>query len=136
MKKLKWIFPTLLPFCLFFLHSGFTSVQDISGQYSLSGNQGRVILITKVTDNIYLIEEPGGSWPWQGSAVFDGKMLAGTAKFRSSRQTMLIKATYRAFDKALEDVSYVYATDKNGNLLNKIGSGCGGRVDTHIWKRM
>ncbi len=93
-------------------------------------------MITKITETIYLVEEPGGSWPWQGSAVFDGENLYGLAKFKGNRTTMMITGNLRRFDGAIENVKFVFTTDQNGNLLDKIGPGCNGRVDTHIWKKM
>ena len=93
-------------------------------------------MITKVTESIYMVEEPGGSWPWEGSFVFDGENLFGLGKFKSSKSTIMITGKYRKFDGAIENVKYVYATDREGKLLDKIGPGCQGRVDTHIWKKM
>ncbi|MGD2100191.1 MAG: hypothetical protein PVG35_21670 [Desulfobacterales bacterium] len=108
-----------------------SKAQDISGLYFMDRDPGRRIVITHLTDVIYRIEEPTSPWSWDGSAIFDGKLLFGIAKFKANRGSMMIKARLRGAEGSL-DAEYVFITDAQGNFATKIGPNYG-RVDRHVW---
>lgn len=104
---------------------------DISGKYLMDGLAHRVIVITHISDVLYRIEEPSGSWPWDGCGIFDGDMIFSIAKFKDSRTSMMLRGRFRRSDGSI-DISYVFMTDREGYLNEKIGPGIG-RVDRHVW---
>ena len=108
-----------------------SNAQDVSGLYYMDGMAHRRIIITHLTDMIYRIEEPSSSWPWDGSAIFDGKLLFGITKFKGGRGTMMVRGRLRGADGSM-DIEYVFMTDADGNLASKIGPNHG-RVDRHVW---
>ena len=125
-KKLVLFFLLLNLVCL----NGIALAEDIHGIYLMDGLADRVIHINKLEEGMYRLEEPGGSWPWDGCAILDGNMLFGIAKFIDSKTTMMLRGSLRTGGRI--SISYVFMTDKNGNLLAEIGPGRG-RVDRHNW---
>jgi hypothetical protein len=125
-KRFKISF--LLFICLlFFIEPVFA---DIGGRYFMDGNPGRVIMITPLEDDLYRVEEPTSPWPWSGAAKLTRSWIDGIARFDKHLGTFMIHGEERS-DGSIK-VSYVFLTDKDNRLLDKIGPG-GGRIDNHIW---
>jgi hypothetical protein len=97
---------------------------NIGGKYFMDQLEHRVIVVTKLAGDEYRIEEPSGSWPWQGIARLDGGFLSGEAQFRTSLATMKVEGNVRA-DRSIA-IEYRFITDGDGKPA-------GGRVDRHVW---
>jgi hypothetical protein len=126
--SLKWVLIFLL--LIFVCVYGVASASDIQGIYLMDGLSHRVVHINKIEEGIYRVEEPGGSWPWDGCAILDGNLLFGIAKFLNNKGSMMLRGSLRSGGRI--SISYVFMTDSNGNFLSKIGPGRG-RVDRHNW---
>jgi hypothetical protein len=96
----------------------------ISGTYLMDNQQGRIIVISRLNENHYRIEESSSPWPWGGEAHLDGGRLEGQAHFRKSQASMNVEGVVRG-DKSIE-VNYHFITEGDGSNAN-------GRVDHHIW---
>lgn len=128
--KIRWLIFSLFVIIISIPNIAFT--QDIEGRYLMDGYSHRVIVIKHIADDIYRIEEPSGSWPWSGCGFLFGNVFFGIVKFRDNAGSMMLRGDLRS-DRSIV-ISYVFMTDKNGNLLDAIGPGRG-RVDRHIWYR-
>lgn len=96
---------------------------DIDGTYLMDRYDHRIIVVTRLGEGVYQIEEASGSWPWQGTARLDGSRLSGDAVFRNSRATMAVDGTVRG-DGAIS-VAYRFITDSEGRPSS--------RQDNHVW---
>ena len=126
--KLLLVFLPLTILCV----SNVVHAHGIAGKYLMDGNRHRVIVISHINDDIYRIEEPSGSWPWSGCGFLFGRMLFGIVTERGNGTSIMLKGNLRSDGSIV--ISYVFMTDKHGNLRDKIGPGHG-RVDRHIWYR-
>lgn len=84
----------------------------------------RVIQFNKISENYYMIEEPGTSWPWKGEAKINGNELIGWARFPNSQASMDVKG--RINNNGSINVRYEFITKGDGTPAN-------GRVDNHVW---
>lgn len=50
----------------------------IAGRYAINGNRGDVVVIRKIADNRYSVENPGN---WAGVGIFDGRTYWGVFRY-------------------------------------------------------
>jgi len=59
--------------------AGSTVVKDpIAGRYAINGNRADVVIISKLADSRYAIENPGN---WTGVGIFDGRIYYGVFRY-------------------------------------------------------
>lgn len=104
--------------------SSYLGTNEVSGQYLMDNLTHRAIVITQLSDTNYRIEEPSGSWPWEGTARLDGDAIYGEARFINSLASMKVKGSLRS-DGSIA-VQYTFTTDSEGKPA-------GGRMDNHVW---
>ncbi len=97
---------------------------NISGTYLMDNQSNRIIVIKKLYENRYRMEESSSPWPWEGEATLDGGQLIGQATFRNSLASMKVEGTVRG-DKSIV-IAYKFITADDGGNPH-------GRVDNHVW---
>lgn len=94
--------------------------------YLMDNNSASIVVVTRLSDGTFRIEQPSGSWPWEGEATISGNMLDGIGKFRNSSARMRVEGI-RQSDGSYQ-IKYRFINDSAGNDTD--------RVDEHIWYPM
>lgn len=97
---------------------------DISGRYFPERERQLAILISRMSDCKYRIEQPTGRWPWKGTATLDGGSLDGEGVSTTSEAKFRIEGAVRS-DRSIE-VDYKFITTSDGSP----GAGV---VHHHVW---
>jgi hypothetical protein len=100
------------------------TASDISGSYLMDQLSHRVVVITHLSGPRYRIEEPSGSWPWEGTAILDGGSIYGEARFRNDLATMRVEGHIRSDGSIV--VRYVFMTGSDGKPA-------GDKIHPHVW---
>jgi hypothetical protein len=90
---------------------------SIDGIYYMDNMIARRVVVTYLSGQSYRIEEPSGSWPWEGTATLSGTALSGTANFINSNARMNVEGTVRS-DGTIR-IEYRFIGEN--------------RVDPHVW---
>jgi hypothetical protein len=89
----------------------------IDGIYYMDNISARRVVVTYLSGQSYRIEEPSGSWPWEGTATLSGTVLSGTANFINSSTRMNVEGSVRS-DGTIR-IEYHFIGEN--------------RVDNHVW---
>lgn len=94
---------------------------DISGIYS-----GHII--AKISDNIYKLESPPGTWHWSGCGIYWDNKIFGAGRFTNEKTPGRAFMVHMEINGPTIIFKGIYLTEDQGNLLT-LPSGI--RVDRH-----
>lgn len=101
------------------------TTDPLVGNYQFATDPNRLIKITALSGDRYIVEEPVlTAWPWKGTVTREGNRLTGLAEFPKSKATMRIVGEIRTDGSIV--VEYKFITKGDGS----IGEGV---VHPHVW---
>ena len=84
----------------------------------------RVIQFTRISENVYMIEEPGTPWPWKGEVKVNGNEINGWARFPKSKASMDVVGFIN--NSGSINIRYEFITNGDGTPSD-------GKVHKHVW---